>query len=184
MTDRRAKRTKIWDCGTTVNMCRVSAKILKHFMALEIFVTQNHMELEISKCYSSYTFHPIWAKLYDKYGSHRRIKVMYILAICQKIKNLVALWNFNMEVNVKILKCAISQKRLIVERNGRQFGTRSTTVHILRVLLMPNSLSLVWGHSVHFEKFTIPRFSKHYSFNSFHQISNKLQTKYHSQGLI
>ncbi len=57
------------------------------------------------------------------------------------------------------LKCGISQKRLIVERNGRTFGTRGTTVHICRVLLMPDSLSLVWVHSVHFAKFSILRFS-------------------------
>ncbi len=31
-------------------------------------------------------------------------------------------------------------------------GTRGTTVHIYAVLLMPDSLSLVWGHSVHFAK--------------------------------
>ncbi len=51
------------------------------------------------------------------------------------------------------LKCGISQKRLIVERNGLKFGARCTTVHIRRVLLMPNSLSLVLVHSVQFEKF-------------------------------
>ncbi len=45
------------------------------------------MGLEISKHYSSYTFHPNWAKLYDKYGSHRGIyKVMDILVICQKLQ--------------------------------------------------------------------------------------------------
>ncbi len=31
----------------------------------------------------------------------------------------------------------------------------SGTVHICTVLLMPDSLSLVWGHSVHFAKFPI-----------------------------
>ncbi len=65
------------------------------------------------------------------------------------------LWNFNMGVNGKILKCAISWKQLIVEQNGRKFGTHGTTVHICRVLLMPDSLSLVWGHSVHFTNFMI-----------------------------
>ena len=56
------------------------------------------------------------------------------------------------------LKCGISQKqkRLIMERNGRKFGTRGTKAHMCRVLLMPDSLSLVWGHSVHFAKFSIP----------------------------
>ena len=49
---------------------------------------------------------------------------------------------------------------------------------------MPDSLDLVWGPSVHFATFPIPRFSKHYVFNSFNQISTKLQTKYHNWGLI
>ena len=53
------------------------------------------------------------------------------------------------------LKCGIFQKRLIIERNGQKFGTWGTTVHICRVLLMPDSLSFVWGHSVHFATFPI-----------------------------
>ncbi len=67
------------------------------------------------------------------------------------------------------LKCGISQKRLIVERNERKFGTRDTTVHMCRVLLMLNSLSLVWGHSVHFAKFPMLRCSKGYCSPSFDQ---------------
>ncbi len=41
---------------------------------------------------------------------------------------------------------------------------------------MTDSLSLVFGviRSMHFAKFPIVRFSKHYSFNSLHQISTKL----------
>ncbi len=46
------------------------------------------------------------------------------------------------------LKCGISQKRLIIERKGWKFGTQGNTVHIGRALLMPDSLSLVWGHSI------------------------------------
>ena len=83
-----------------------------------------------------------------------------------------------MEVNGKILKCGMSWKRLIVERNGWKFGTRGTTVHIYRVLLMPNSLSLVWGHSVHFAKFPMLRFSKAYCSPSFRLISTKFYYKY------
>ncbi len=49
---------------------------------------------------------------------------------------------------------------------------------------MPDSLDLVWGHSVYFTKFPIPRFSKHYCLNSFDQISTKLHIKYYNQGLI
>ncbi len=56
------------------------------------------------------------------------------------------------------LKCEICRKRRVVERNGRKLGTRGATMHICRALLMPDSLSLVWGHSVHFAKFPIPRF--------------------------
>ncbi len=45
-------------------------------------------------------------------------------------------------------------KTVIVERNGRKFGTRGTTVHICAVLFMPNCFSLVWDHSVHICKFS------------------------------
>ena len=77
------------------------------------------------------------------------------MAICERLKKMkiVAVWNFNMGVNGNITKCAICWKRLIVERNGRKCGTRGTTVHICRVLLMLDSLSLVWGHPMHFAKF-------------------------------
>ncbi len=43
---------------------------------------------------------------------------MHALAICQKLKICVSTG-----VNGKILKCAISWKRLIVEPSGRKFGT-------------------------------------------------------------
>ena len=109
---------------------------------------------------------------------------MLYISDLPKFKNFMALWNFNTGIDGKILKCAISWKRLIVERNGRKFAILGTTVHIGTILLMPSSLSLVWGHSVHFAEFPILRFSKHNSFNSFHQISTKLHTKYHNQGLI
>ena len=95
-----------------------------------------------------------------------------------KFKNFMALWNFNKGVNEKILKCAISWKRLIVERKERKFETRGTTVHISRVLLMPDSLGLVWGHSVQFAKCAMLRFSKGYCSLSFHSISTKLYYKY------
>ncbi len=119
---------------------------------MKFLLAQNHMGLEISKRYFSYSVHPIWAKLYVKYGSHRGIYSYRYFGDLPKFKNFVALWNFNMGVNGKILKCAISWKRLIVERNGRKFGTRGTIVDIQRVLFMADSLSLVWGHSVHFTK--------------------------------
>ncbi len=95
-----------------------------------------------------------------------------------KFKNFMALWNFNMGVNGKILKCGISWKRLIVERNGWKFGTRGTTVNIYKVHLMPDSLSLVWGHSMHLAKFHMLKFSKGYCSYSFNSISTKLYCKY------
>ncbi len=47
-------------------------------------------------------------------------------------------------------------------------------MHICRVLLRPNSLCLVWGHSVVFAKFPILRFSKRYVSNNLHRIPSKL----------
>ena len=38
---------------------------------------------------------------------------------------------------------------------------------------MPDSLSLVWGHSVHFAKFPKLRFSKRYLSNNFHRIRER-----------
>ncbi len=49
------------------------------------------MGAKISKRYSSYIFHPIWANCFDKQGSHGGIKIINILAICQKLK---ILWHF------------------------------------------------------------------------------------------
>ncbi len=94
-------------------------------------------------------------------------KIMDILAICQKVK---ILWHFKILTWEAMgnLKCGITQKRLIVEQNERKFGTQGTTVHICRVPLMPDSLSLVWGHSVHFAKF--PIFLKLGSSSNFHPI--------------
>ncbi len=43
------------------------------------------MELEITKPHS-YTFHPTWAKLYDKYGSHRGIQSYGYFGDLQKNK--------------------------------------------------------------------------------------------------
>ncbi len=79
------------------------------------------------------------------------------------------------------LKCGISQKLRIIERKGQKFGTRGATVHKCMVLLMPNSLSLAWGHSVHFVNFPI------FDTLLLHNFSldfNKLHTKYHNQGPI
>ena len=82
----------------------------KDFMALwKFLLTQDHIVLEISKR-SSYSFRSMTAKLHVDIGYHGSIQAWLL----QKI---VALRNFNMGVNGKILKCAISSKRLIGERD-------------------------------------------------------------------
>ena len=102
-------------------------------------------------------------------GYHGGIQATTFLDDRPRFKYFVALLNFNIGVKWKPKIWNIS-KRLSIEQNRRKFATRGTTVHICRVLLIPTSLSLVWGHSVHFAKFLTSLFLKHYSFNSFHQI--------------
>ncbi len=53
-----------------------------------------------------------------------------------------------------------------------------------RVVLMPNSMNLVWDHLVHFTHFPILWFSKRYSFKQFSSDFNHTSYKYHNQGLI
>ena len=83
--------------------------------------------------------------------------LLLFLGIGKVLKNL---WHFEILawVSTGNLKCGISRKWLIIERNGRKFGTRGTTVHICKVLLMCDCLSLFWDHLVHFAKFPILRF--------------------------
>ncbi len=72
--------------------------------------TQVHMGLKISKHYCSCSF--IWSQpnfMINK-AVIREYKAINVLVICQKLK-FVAVWNFNMGVTGKILKCAISWKR-------------------------------------------------------------------------
>ncbi len=76
------------------------------------------MGLEISKRYPYNIFHPIPAKYYEDISYHDKIQIyrFTLLGDRQSFKTFVALWNFNMEVNGKILKCKMSWKGLIVER--------------------------------------------------------------------
>ncbi len=57
------------------------------------------------------------------------------------------------------------------------WGTRIDMYCICEVLFMPDSLSSVWVHSVHFAKFPMLRFSKGCSSHSFCPISAKLYGK-------
>ena len=52
--------------------------------------------------------------------------------------------------------------------------------YICRVLLMPDSLSLVWGHTVHLicKIFDVKIFKRIYCSASFHSISTKFYCKY------
>ena len=52
--------------------------------------------------------------------------------------------------------------------------------HIWKVPLMPNSLSLVWDHSVHFAKFPILQFLKTLHLSQFSSDPSKLYTRYHN----
>ncbi len=49
------------------------------------------MGLEISQRYSSYSFHPISAKLYEDIGSHSGIQAVTFLGNRPSFKNVVAL---------------------------------------------------------------------------------------------
>ncbi len=120
------------------------------------------------------------AKLYEEIGYLGIIRLLLFLAKVLKI-----LWHFEILTweSTGKRKMWISRKRMIVKRIRQKFRTRGPTVHTCRVLLMPDSLSLSWGHSVLFAKFPILRSSKHYS-NSLHQNSSKLHSNYHNQGLI
>ena len=79
----------------------------------------------------------------------------HILAICQNFKKNDGTLKFQHGSQRENIKCGISRKRMFLEQNGRKFGTRGTTVHIGRVLLKTDSLSLVRGHLVQFAQYQI-----------------------------
>ncbi len=95
----------------------------------------------------------------------------------------MALWNFNMGVNRKNVKCAIFWKRLTIGQNRWKFVTHSHMYCICRVLFVSDSFSSVWGHSVYFAKFPM-LCSKGYCSHSFHPIWYKIYGKYCNQGEI
>ncbi len=136
---------------------------------MNFLLTQDHMGLEISKRYSSYSFHPMSIKLNDYICYHAWMQGIAFHGIWPSVKSFVALWNFNLADNRKIIKCAISGKQLAVERNGWKFGTHSPRNSLCRVLFGSGHLSSVWGH-VHFAKFPMLRFSKGYCSHTFHPI--------------
>ncbi len=68
----------------------------------------------------------------------------------------------------------------IIERNGRKFGSRGPVYCMCRELFMSHSLSSVWGHSVHYAKCSMLRFSNGYCSHSFHSISTKPEKVWNS----
>ena len=65
-------------------------------------------------------------------------------------------------------------------------GVQGVHIYVHCIPLMPDSLSLVWSHPVHFahaisDSTILETLTTSVSF---HQISNKLHTKYHNQGVI
>ncbi len=130
---------------------------------MSFLLIQAHMWLEISKSYSSRTFHVISAKLYEGIAYYGGCRPLLFLEIWPAVKITVAFWNFHMGVNGK---SAISWKRLLVERNGWKSETHGARTCICRVLFMSDSLSSGWGHSVHLAKLLLA-ISKGYYSHSF-----------------
>ena len=89
-----------------------------------------------------------------------------------------------MVVTGKIIKCAMFWKRMTVERNGRNFGTRDPRYSLCRVLFRWGHLSSVWDHSVHCAKFPMSRLSRGYCPHRFHPISTILYGKHDNQAGI
>ncbi len=111
-----------------------SAKFLWHFEI--VFLTRDHIGLEISKYYCSYSFYPTSANFYEDiayHGNMEQLQDVTFLGNWLGVETFVALWNFSMGVNGIILKGAISWIRLIVQWNWWKFGTSGPMYCILCV---------------------------------------------------
>ena len=82
--------------------------ITKKYGTLNFFLTQDHIELEVSKCYFFYSFNQVWSKLYGDIAYHGGMQTITFLGNRPIYKKIVALRNFNMGVNGKMLRCGIS----------------------------------------------------------------------------
>ncbi len=58
---------------------------------MKCLLTQDHMGPDISKRYSSYSFHPMSAKLYEDIGCHSGIQAITFLGSRLSFINFVAL---------------------------------------------------------------------------------------------
>ena len=93
-----------------------------------------------------------------------------------KFKIFLARWNFNMGVNGKMLKCAMSWKGLTVEQNGCHVkfvthGPRNSTCRVLSVQVIWVQF---WVIQRTLQNFWCFRFSKGCCSHSFHPVSTKL----------
>ncbi len=102
-------------------------------------------------------------------------RLLLFLAISQIKKN-VSLWNFNMGVNGKIMKCAIFWKWQTVQTD-ENFGLMVPET-MCRPLFRSYPLSSVWGHSVHFAKFPMLRLSRNYCSHCFLPSPNLTESIY------
>ena len=116
------------------------------------------MGLEISKPYSSYFFMQSEPNFKINQAVIREYKVINILAIWQKLK---ILWYFEILIwesmenskKCKILKTA--------DRRAKLMKIWESCSYVLPLQgAISDSLSLVWGHSLHFAKFPMLIFRK------------------------
>ena len=145
---------------------------------LWIFLTHDHMELQISKRYFSNRFLWITSKLYEEIAYHRGIQAITFLDSQPSLTNWI--WHFESLTWESMGKSKMWNFWKTADSRAKRtklWVWTHYTVHIQRVLLMPDSLSLVWGYSVHFTKifnFTI----KLCCSPNFYPISSKLYTSY------
>ncbi len=154
--------TLTWDpMGTNISklyFSTISSGFKQNFMINMLIMAETYWLLKRKgnfKRYSSYSFHLISVEDICYRGG---IHAVTFLDNRPSSKNYVTLWNFNLGVNGKIVKCVRSWKQLIVERNCWNIGPHGASV--CTVPFMADPLSSVWGHSVHFAEFSMLRFSQ------------------------
>ena len=72
---------------------RLLLLLTKNYGTLKFFLTQDHMELEVSKRYFSTSFNQMWSKLYQDVAYHGGIQAITFLVINQVLQNL---WHFEL----------------------------------------------------------------------------------------
>ncbi len=103
-------------------LCFCNLPKLKNFLALWNFVNTCYTGLEISKCYSSYNFHSMTTKRYEGIRHHGGIQAITFLSNRRSFKYFVTLWNFNMDVNGKILRSQYHDNGWPWRETGQNLG--------------------------------------------------------------